>query len=148
MKKMIVALAFAFAVIGNASAAPADGTWEVRLPGGAGRLGGACTGDLTVRLTLAQGRLSGVFLGGKGTQTIDNLVLRPDGTFTGTTSGGVSAGGQPKTVWSVSGQFAGDTPSVTVTKTAEVACGPRTGQGTRIGGDLSPRAYYDERRRQ
>ena len=86
------------------------------------------------RLTLAQGQLSGIFLGGKGTQTIENLILKPDGSFAGITSGGASAEGTPKTVWSVSGKFAGDTPTVSVTKTSEVSCGLRTGQGTRIGG--------------
>ena len=42
-----IALALAFAVIGGAAAGPADGTWEVQLPGGGGARG--CSGDLVVR---------------------------------------------------------------------------------------------------
>lgn len=136
MKKLLFALALAFAMIGGAAAGPADGTWEVQLPGSAGgRAGGhGCSGDLVVRLMVAQGRLSGVFLGGRGTQTIENLVLKPDGSFTGITSGGEAGGGLAKVIWSVSGQFSGNTPTVTITRTTEVSCGPRTGQGTRTGG--------------
>jgi hypothetical protein len=132
-EKLLFALALAFAVIGGAAAGPADGTWEVKLPGGRGG-GRGCSGELVVRLTIVQGRLSGVFLGGRGTQTIENLVLKPDGSFTGITSGGDAPGGLAKVIWSVSGQFSGNTPAVTLTKTTEVSCAPRTGQGTRTGG--------------
>jgi hypothetical protein len=83
-------------------------------------------------MTIAQGRLSGVFVGGRGTQTIENLALNPDGSFTGITSGGAAAQGLEKIIWSVSGQFSGDTPTVTVTRTTETFCS-FTGQGTRIG---------------
>ena len=132
MKILVFALALTFAVVGGAAAGPADGTWEVQLPGGAGERG--CSADSVVRLTVAQGRLSGVFQGGRGTQTIENLALKPDGSFTGITSGGEAAGGLDKVIWSVSGQFSGNTPTVTVTRTTGVSCPPRTGQGTRTGG--------------
>ena len=134
MKTLLFGLALAFATIGSVAAGPADGTWEVRFSGGAGgRAGGhGCSGDRLVRLTVAQGRLSGILVAGRGTQTIDNLVLKTDGSFTGITSGGASSGGLEKVIWSVSGQFSGDRPTVTITKTAEVSC-EFTGQGTRVG---------------
>jgi hypothetical protein len=136
MKKLLFGLVLAFAVIGTVAAAgPRDGTREVRLGGGGGgRAGGhGCSGDVAVRLIVAQGRLSGVFTGGRGTQPIENLVLNPNGSFTGITSGGAASGGLEKIIWSVSGQSSGDTPTVTVTRTTEVSCS-YTGQGTRIGG--------------
>jgi hypothetical protein len=136
MKKFVFGLVLAVAVIGTVAAAgPPNGTWEVRLGGGGGgRAGGhGCSGDLVVRLTVAQGRLSGAFVGGRGAQTIENLVLNPNGSFTGITSGGAASSGLEKIIWSVSGQFSGDTPTVTITKTTEVSCS-LTGQGARIGG--------------
>jgi hypothetical protein len=131
MKKLLFGLALTFAALEGAAADPADGTWEVRYPGGGGARG--CSGDSVVRLTVAQGRLSGVFVGGRGAQTIENLILKPDGYFTGITSGGKSAEGRDKVIWSVSGQFSGNTPTVTVTNTTEVSC-VRMGQGARTGG--------------
>jgi hypothetical protein len=136
MNKLLFGLAFAFAVIGTVAAAgPPNGTWEVRLGGGGGgrAAGHGCSGDLVVRLTVAQGRLSGALVGGRGSQTIENLVMNPNGSFTGITSGGAAAGGLEKNIWSVSGQFSGDTPTVTITKTTEVSCS-LTRQATRIGG--------------
>jgi hypothetical protein len=130
MEKLIVAVVLALAVIISAATASVDGGWEVRLPFGGGR---GCNVDWMVRLTVAQGRLSGVFLGGAGTQTISNLVLKPDGSFAGTTSGGVAAGGSPLRVFSVSGQFSGNMATATATDTTG-GCGTRTGQGTRISG--------------
>jgi hypothetical protein len=49
MRRLLICLVLAFAVIGSAAAAPADGTWEVRLPAGGG---GHCTSDIVVRLTV------------------------------------------------------------------------------------------------
>jgi len=45
MKKLLFGLALAFVVIGGGAAGPADGSWEVRLPGGRA-LGKGCGGDL------------------------------------------------------------------------------------------------------
>jgi hypothetical protein len=129
MKKLVLLLVLSFGAIGRAIAAPADGTWEVRLTGDTGF---RCSGDYIIRLTVAQGRLSGVFLGPGGTQSIPNLVLNPDGSFSGTTSGGQAAGGNPLSVFSLSGQLSGDTATVTTTNTIR-ACGPRTGHGARTG---------------
>jgi hypothetical protein len=129
MRRLLMCLVLTFAVIRALDAAPTDGTWEVRLPGGAGR---QCSSDILVRLTITQGRLSGVFVGGLGTQTIEGLALKPDGSFAGITSGGAGAG-QAMAVWSVAGQFSGNTVSVTATDTAK-GCGTRIGQATRSGG--------------
>jgi hypothetical protein len=141
MKIFLFALAFVFAVIGGAAvAAPSDGAWEVRLPPtGAGR----CVRDWIVRLTVAQGQLSGVFqgrggqFGAFGTQTIEKLVLKPDESFTGTTSGYSSShlGGYSSLVtFLVSGQFSGNTVSIAITGVTVPDCGTRTGKGTRTGG--------------
>lgn len=122
MRRSLIWLVLALALIGSAAAAPADGTYEVRLPGSGGR----CTLGLVIRLTVVQGRLSGILVGGAaGTQTIDTLVLKPDGSFTGTTSGatGGPRGGVP---WAISGQFSGN--AVTVSATGG-RCGTLTGQG-------------------
>jgi hypothetical protein len=60
----------------------ADGTWTVqgtRIPGSR-----RC-GEWLVRLTNAGGQLSGAVLQARSTVPIRNLVLMPDGSFSGTT---------------------------------------------------------------
>jgi hypothetical protein len=51
MKKLVLLLVLSFGAIGRAIAAPADGTWEVRLTGDTGF---RCSGDYIIRLTVAQ----------------------------------------------------------------------------------------------
>ena len=70
-------------------AALANGTWTVQ---GRGIPGTRC-GHWFVRLTNAQGRLSGVVSLARSSVPIQNLELRPDGSFSGTTRAGVV--GQP-----------------------------------------------------
>ncbi len=131
MKNLLFALALVFGVTSGAAAQPADGSWEVRLPPAA-MTGQLCESDALFRLTVAQGRLSGIFLGLGGTQTLPNLVLNPDGTFTGVTSGGTAPSGQPMHVLSVAGQFSGNT--VTLKAVDTMGCGTRSAQATRTGG--------------
>jgi hypothetical protein len=138
MKNLCFVLAFIFAVIGGAAAAPSDGAWEVRFAGAV-----KCPSDWIVRLTIDQGRLSGVFQAlirwgsrwGLAPQAIENFVLKPDGSFTGTTSGfapGRQGAIPALKMFSVSGQFSGDTVTVTTTR-IDGGCETRTGQGTRSG---------------
>jgi hypothetical protein len=127
MRRLLICLGLTIAVIGSATAAAVDGTYQVNLPGSGGR----CVAGPIVRLTIARGQLSGVLVGGAGgTQTIGNLVLKPDGSFTASTSGD-TGGSQPEVPWTLSGQFSGNT--VTISGTGGT-CGTLTGQGTRAGG--------------
>jgi hypothetical protein len=125
------ALVLAITAIGNAAAAPPDGTWMASLPGD---VGWKCNVDWFVRLTVAQGRLSGVHVGdlegSKSVQTIEHPVLKPDGSFAGETSG-ITTDGLHGTRWSVAGQFSGDIVSVTTQPISPGGCRGRTGQGTR-----------------
>jgi hypothetical protein len=62
-----------------------DGTWTVQ-----GRaISGLRCGDWLVRLTNAQGRLSGVVSLARSTVALQNLALSPDGSFSGATRAGV-----------------------------------------------------------
>jgi hypothetical protein len=110
---------------------PPDGTRVISLPGDARW---KCNVDWFVRLTVAQGRLSGVHVGSlegtKRAQTIRNLVVNPDGSFAGATFGITTAGLQG-TRWSISGQFSGDTVSVATRPVSPGGCPGRTGQATR-----------------
>src|SRR5437016_4418387 len=122
MKILLFALTFVFAAIGGAAAAPADGTWEVRLPN-PGRGCPSSDAEWILLLTVAQGGLSGVLnfpgkVGWLNHQTIENFVLNPDGSFTGTTSGwssGRPGTYPPLTMFSVSGQFSGNTATAATT---------------------------------
>jgi hypothetical protein len=131
MKAFFFALVLAITAIGNAAAAPPDGTWMVFLPGDAGW---KCNVDWFIRLRVAQGQLSGVHVGdlegAKSVQTIEHVVLNPDRSFAGATSG-ITSSGLHGTAWSVSGQFSGDTVTVTTRPIIPGLCPGRTGQGTR-----------------
>jgi hypothetical protein len=75
--------------VGPSAAPPAgplaDGVWTVR-----GRaIPGRRCGDWQVRLTNAQGRLSGVLSLARSSVPIENLALLPDGSFSGATQAGV-----------------------------------------------------------
>jgi hypothetical protein len=126
VKKLALVVALAFAVVGNAVAAPPDGTYEVQVAPQA-----PCYRGVFVRLIVAQGQLSGVTVGEVGTQTIESLVLMADGSFTGSTSGFIEGARQLGATFSVSGQFTGK--AVTVSLANGGKCGTRTGRGTRVG---------------
>lgn len=128
MKVFLFGLVLIIAAIGEAAAAPPDGTWVVSLPGD---VGWKCNVDWFARLTIAQGRLTGVHVGSlegtKSVQTIKKLTLKPNGSFAGATSG-IATDGLHGTRWSVSGQFSGDTVSVTTRPISPSGCPGRTGQ--------------------
>jgi hypothetical protein len=101
-----------------------DGTWTVQ---GHAIHGTRRCGDWLVRLTNARGQLSGVVSHARATVPIENLVLMPDGSFSGTTPAGL-AGSRFARASRVSGKFSGDTVSLTFE--AEL-CPARHGTATR-----------------
>ena len=108
----------------------ADGTWRVqgtRVPGSR-----RC-GEWLVRLTSAGGLLSGTVSHARNTAVpIQNLVLMPDGSFSGTTQASLS-GPRRAPPAKVTGQFSGDTVNLTFDSER---CPPRQGTATRraLGG--------------
>jgi hypothetical protein len=102
----------------------ADGTWLVQARVDSGRR--YCT-DRLVLLTNRQGQLSGSVAFARASAPINNLVLQPNGSFSGATRGGVT-GSKLGRFYKVTGQFSGDTVSVTVEGTG---CPPRHGTATR-----------------
>jgi hypothetical protein len=88
----------------------ADGIWIVQgraIPGT-----GHC-GDRLVRLTNRRGRLSGGVAFARASVPIENLALLPDGSFSGTTRGGL-AGSRLARAYKVTGKFSGETVSLTL----------------------------------
>ena len=120
--------------VAPAAAAPAiqlaDGTWRVqgtRVPGSR-----RC-GEWLVRLTNAGGQLSGTVSHARNTAVpIQNLVLMPDGSFSGSTPASMS-GSRRAPPATITGQFSGDTVNVTFDSER---CAPRQGTATRraLGG--------------
>ena len=102
----------------------ADGIWMVQ--GRAMPVSRHCN-DRLVRLTNRQGRLSGVVAFARASVPIHNLVLLPDGSFTGATRGGLT-GSRLARVYKITGRFSGDTVSVTL---EDDGCPPRHGVATR-----------------
>jgi hypothetical protein len=108
-----------------ASAVPlADGTWLVHARANSSTV--YCR-DRLVLLTNRHGQLSGSVAFARASAPIHNLVLLPDGTFSGATRGGVT-GSKLGRFYKVTGQFSGDTVSVTVDG---AGCPPRQGTATR-----------------
>ena len=107
----------------------ADGTWTVQGPG---FRGSRRCGDWLVRLTSAQGRLSGEVSHARANVPIRNLVLMPDGSFSGTAPASF-ARSRHAHASKISGQFSGDTVSLTFDSEH---CPPRHGTATRraLGG--------------
>jgi hypothetical protein len=102
----------------------ADGIWTVQ---GRAIQGTRRCGDWLVRLTNRQGQLSGVVSLARSSVPIQNLALRPDGSFSGTTRAGL-VGSRHVRAYKVTGQFSGDTVSLTL---EDDACPPRSGVATR-----------------
>jgi hypothetical protein len=102
----------------------ADGTWMVQ--GRAIPSSQHCS-DRLVRLTNRQGRLSGVVAFARASAPIQNLVLLPDGSFSGVTRAGLT-GSKLGRFYKVSGKFVGDTVSLTLESDR---CPPRHGFATR-----------------
>jgi hypothetical protein len=111
-----------------ATAAPAtqlpDGIWTVQ---GRAIQGTARCGDWLVSLTNRKGQLSGVVSLARASVPIQNLVVQPDGSFSGTTRAGLT-GATHTRAYKVTGQFSGDTVSLTL---EDNMCPPRRGEATR-----------------
>ena len=108
----------------------ADGTWTVR---GTRVPGSRRCGEWLVRLTSAGGRLSSTVSHARNTAVpIQDLVLMPDGSFSGTTQASMSGSRRAPSV-TVTGQFSGDTVNLTFDSER---CAPRQGTATRraLGG--------------
>ena len=105
---------------------PIDGNWEVH-----GSPTSMQCGTWSVRIGVAQGRLSGSYFVGDagdndGSHPITDLAWQPDGSFTG------RALTRSQGMFSVSGRFAGDRISI-VMKSVTARCPEtRTGQAGRI----------------
>jgi len=103
----------------------ADGTWRVqgtRVPGSR-----RC-GEWLVRLTSAGGQLSGTVSHARNTAVpIQNLMLMPDGSFSGSTPASMS-GSRRAPPSTVTGQFSGNTVNLTFDSER---CAPRQGTATR-----------------
>jgi hypothetical protein len=104
----------------------ADGIWRVQ---GRAVPVSRC-GDWAVRLTNRQGRLSGVVWFRRAMVRMRDLVLQPDGSFSGTTRAGFRRSRfarAPK----ITGQFSGETVNLTLETDR---CPPRHGTATRQAG--------------
>ena len=102
----------------------ADGTWLVQARVNSGSR--YCS-DRLVRLTNRQGQLSGAVAFARASAAIHNLVLLPNGSFSGATRGGV-AGSKLGRFYKVTGKFSGDAVSVTL---EGAGCPPRHGTASR-----------------
>ena len=113
---------------GSGAAAPAsqlpDGVWSVQ---GRAIQGTRRCGDWMVRLTNRQGQLSGVVSLARSSVPIQNLVLMPDGSFSGTTQAGLT-GSRHARAYKITGRFSGDTVSLTL---EDNMCPPRRGEAIR-----------------
>jgi hypothetical protein len=109
---LLLALApamFAVPVLAQALGVPPDGFWEVQ-----GRaVSGTRCGDWFVRLAAEQGRLTGVVGVGQGNVILRNVVLRPDGSFSGDTPAG-HVNHRVVRAYQVTGRFIGDLVTVAV----------------------------------
>jgi len=102
----------------------ADGIWTVQ---GRAIPGTRRCGDWLVRLTNRHGQLSGVVSLARSSVPIQNLVLQPDGSFSGTTRAGLT-GSRHTRAYKVTGKFSGDTVNLTLD---DNLCPPRRGEATR-----------------
>ena len=102
----------------------ADGIWTVQ---GRAIQGTRRCGDWLVRLTNRQGQLSGVVSLARSSVPIQNLVLQPDKSFSGTTRAGLT-GSRHTRAYQVTGKFSGDTVSLTL---EDNMCPPRHDEATR-----------------
>jgi len=106
-----------------AAQVPPDGFWTVQ---GRGIPGMRCS-DWMVRLAVEQGRLTGVVSVSQGNVVIDNLVLRPDGSFSGSARAG-QVNGRAVRAYQVKGRFSGNAVNVTI---GNEICPDRTASGWR-----------------
>ena len=110
--------------ISPARAQLADGVWTVQ---GEGSPGSRRCGRWLVRLTNVRGQLSGTVSHARTTVPIQNLVLMPDGTFSGTTEADLRRSRHARGS-KVTGRFSGDRVNLTL----EIqSCPARQGTATR-----------------
>jgi hypothetical protein len=102
----------------------ADGTWTVQ---GEGSAGSRRCGAWLVRLTNLRGQLSGTVSHARTTLPIQNLVLMPDRTFSGTTEADLRRSRHARAS-KVTGRFSGDTVNLTLNIQS---CPGRQGTATR-----------------
>jgi len=96
--------------ISPALAQLADGTWTAQ---GEGSPGSRRCGEWLVRLTNLRGQLSGTVSHARTTVPIQNLVLMPDGTFSGTTEADLRRSRHARAS-KVTGRFSGDRVNLTL----------------------------------
>jgi len=101
-----------------------DGTWLVHAQANSSTL--YCR-DRLVLLTNRHGQLSGSVGFARASAPIHNLVLLPDGSFSGATRSGV-AGSKLGRFYKVTGKFSGEEVSVTL---EGAGCPPRHGTASR-----------------
>ena len=126
---LFIAVSVSVAAVVPVQAQLTNGSWTVqgtRVPGSR-----RC-GEWLVRLTNARGQLSGVVSHARATVPIQNVVLMPDGSFSGTTQASLS-GPRRAPPAKVTGQFSGDTVNLTFDSER---CPPRQGTAARraLGG--------------
>jgi len=100
-----------------------DGFWIVQ---GRGIPGMRCA-DWMIRLALEQGRLTGSIGLSQGNVIIQNLILRSDGSFAGSTPAG-HVNARAVRAYQVRGQFNGDVVNVTL---SNEICPDRSGSSLR-----------------
>jgi hypothetical protein len=96
--------------ISPARAQLSDGVWTVQ---GEGSPGSRRCGRWLVRVTNVRGQLSGAVSHARTTVPIQNLVLMPDGTFSGTTEADLRRSRNARAS-KVTGRFSGDTVNLTL----------------------------------
>jgi hypothetical protein len=101
-----------------------NGIWTVQ---GRAIPGRRQCGDWMVRLANAGGQLSGVVSLARASVPIQNLILLPDGSFSGTTQSGL-VGSSHARAYKVTGKFSGDTVNLTL---EDNICPSRHGMATR-----------------
>ena len=137
MRISAVVLSAALAVACNTQpifAADFDGTWQA---GGEPQPGTEqFCGDWFVRLVVFQGRPSGFVSVGAGFLPLQNIILKPDGSFAATAAGGGLTSNLSRELLphSVAGKLSGDTITASLTIPGDPGCGTRTAQGTRLKG--------------
>jgi hypothetical protein len=119
--KLLWSLPMMVGIAGTALAAPPDGRYTVTFPVICNPGSSGPVAPIVV-LNVTQGQLTGS-VNGRQSQNLANALLKPDGSFTATSVGG----NLNATAWQISGQFSGNSVSVTL---AADRCGSGTAQGT------------------
>jgi hypothetical protein len=109
--------------LAQAPSAPVEGFWTVQ---GRAVPGTRCA-DWSFSLAVEQGRLTGIVGVGQGNVILQNLVLGPDGSFSGNTVAG-HVNNRSVRAYSVTGRFSGDVVSVTL---KNEICPDRSGSARR-----------------